>query len=90
MHLSEPSGTVVSEPNNEEIIALRDDAGNSYLVEIKDEHIKIKGVGVFNPLTTLSDSNFGDKITIGTKEFFILPANLPERYKGMKLSLIHI
>ena len=52
MHLSEPSGTVVSEPNNEEIIALRDDAGNSYLVEIKDEHIKIKGVGVFNPLTT--------------------------------------
>ncbi|MED5272233.1 MAG: hypothetical protein VX613_05020, partial [Candidatus Thermoplasmatota archaeon] len=84
MHLSEPSGTGVSEPNNEESIALRDDAGNSYLVEIKDEHIKIKGVGVFNPLTTLSDSNFGDKITIGTKEFFVLPANLPERYKGMK------
>tara|TARA_B100001996_G_scaffold178537_1_gene136322 strand:- start:2199 stop:3029 length:831 start_codon:yes stop_codon:yes gene_type:complete len=84
MHLSEPSGTAVSEPSNEEIITLRDDSENSYLVEIKDEHIKIKGIGVFNPLTTLSDTNFGDKITIGTKEFFVLPASLPERYKGMK------
>ncbi|MAT48382.1 MAG: hypothetical protein CMA27_00955 [Euryarchaeota archaeon] len=84
MHLSEPSGTAVSEPIKEDIISLRDDSGNSYLVEIKDEHIKIKGVGVFNPLTTLSDTNFGDKITIGTKEFFVLPASLPERYKGMK------
>lgn len=74
----------MSELSKEEIISLRDDSGNSYLVEIKDEHIKIKGVGVFNPLTTLSDTNFGDKITIGTKEFFVLPASLPERYKGMK------
>ncbi len=74
----------MSEPKNEEIIALRDDSGNSYIIEMIDEHLKIKGIGVFNPLSTLFDTKFGDKITIGTKEFFVLPASLPERYKGMK------
>lgn len=84
MHLSEPSARGVSEPKNMEIIALRDDSGNTYLIEMIDEHLKIKGIGVFNPSSTLFDTNFGDKITIGTKEFIVLPASLPERYKGMK------
>ncbi len=67
-----------------DVVALRDDSGNTYLVEMTDEHLKIKGIGVFNPLSTLSETKFGEKITIGTKEFFLLPASLPERFKGMK------
>lgn len=82
--LSEPSAGGVNGPIKEEIIALRDDSKNTYLIEIKDEHVKIKGIGVFNPSSTLSDTSFGDEITIGTKEFVVLPASLPERYKGMK------
>ncbi len=74
----------MSEPKNEEVIALRDDSGNVYIVELKDEHIKIKGVGVFNPFNTLKDTKFGEKIIIGTKEFYIIKASLPERQKGLK------
>tara|TARA_B100000945_G_scaffold261713_1_gene220101 strand:- start:3096 stop:3902 length:807 start_codon:yes stop_codon:yes gene_type:complete len=74
----------VSEPENEELIALRDKSENTYLVEVKNETIKIKGIGVFNPIKVIKHKCFGEEITIGTKEFIILPASLPERYIGMK------
>ena len=72
------------EDEKSEIVALRDEAGNTYLVKLIDEHLKIKGIGVFNPSSTLSETKIGEKITIGTKEFVLLPASLPERFKGMK------
>jgi len=74
----------VNEPKNEEIIALRDVSKNTFLVELKNETIKIKGIGVFNPLETIKNNQFGEKILIGTKEFVVLPASLPERQIGMK------
>tara|TARA_B100000902_G_C27294759_1_gene909265 strand:- start:1172 stop:1972 length:801 start_codon:yes stop_codon:yes gene_type:complete len=74
----------VSDILNEEIIALRDQSGNTYLVELNDEHVKIKGIGVFNPVKILSERKMGEKILIGTKEFIIIKASLPERQKGMK------
>ena len=74
----------MNEPKNEEIIALRDGSKNTFLVELKNETIKIKGIGVFNPFETIKDNNFGNKILIGTKEFVVLPASLPERQIGMK------
>ena len=80
----EPFAIHVSDTTNEQIIALRDASGNTYLVELKDDHVKIKGIGVFNPIKTLVNTKLGERISIGTKEFIILKASLPERQKGMK------
>ncbi len=84
MLLSEPPAVGVNEPKNEQLVALRDESKNTFLVELKNETIKIKGIGVFNPLESIKNNHFGDKILIGTKEFVILPASLPERQIGMK------
>ena len=84
MLLLGPPAVCVNEPKNEEIIALRDVSKNTFLVELKNETIKIKGIGVFNPLETIKNNQFGEKILIGTKEFVVLPASLPERQIGMK------
>ena len=45
----------MNEPKNEEIIALRDGSKNTFLVELKNETIKIKGIGVFNPFETIKN-----------------------------------
>ena len=43
-----------------EIIALREVGGNAYIVRMDDAHIKIKGIGVFNPKQSLDGMAFGD------------------------------
>ena len=75
MLLLGPPAVCVNEPKNQEIIALRDVSKNTFLVELKNETIKIKGIGVFNPLETIKNNQFGEKILIGTKEFVLLPAS---------------
>jgi len=66
------------------IIALREEGGNTYIVRMEDAHIKVKGIGVFNPKRSLEGTAFGDDVDIGSKTFTILPASLPERVIGMR------
>lgn len=57
--------------------------GKTYVVEMKDKQLKIKGLGVFNPQQTLADVPIGGRVTIGQKEVQRAPPRLPELSKGM-------
>ena len=62
---------------------LVEENGKTYVVELVDQQQKIKGLGVFNPLTTLSDTPIGQSVVIGQKELKRMPARLPELSRGM-------
>ena len=47
-----------------EWVVLEEDGGKTYLVELVDKVIKIKGLGVFNPMTELNNKKIGNKVTI--------------------------
>jgi tRNA (adenine57-N1/adenine58-N1)-methyltransferase len=65
-------------------VALEEDSGKIFLVEMVDDMTKIKGLGVFNPSETIGDTEIGDEIIIGQKILTRLSPRLPELYKGMK------
>ena len=67
-----------------EWVVLEEDGGKTYLVELVDKVIKIKGLGVFNPMTELNDKKIGNKVTIGQKVLTKLSPRLPEIYRSMK------
>ena len=67
-----------------EWVVLEEDGGKTYLVDLVDEVIKIKGLGVFNPMGELGGKNVGDKVTIGQKSLIKLSPRLPEIYRSMK------
>ena len=62
---------------------LAEENGKTYVVELVDSQTKVKGLGVFNPATTLRDVGLGDTVIIGQKELQRLPTRLPELSKGM-------
>lgn len=66
-----------------EYAVLREEDGTTFVVALVDQQEKIKGIGVFNPLQTLSNINIGEIVTIGQKQFQRLPPRLPELNKGM-------
>ena len=65
-------------------VALEEDGGKVYLVELIDDSVKIRGLGVFNPAKVLGTIESGAKVTIGQKILTVLPSRLPELYRGMK------
>ena len=67
-----------------EWVVLEEDGGKTYLVDLVDEIIKIKGLGVFNPMGELGGINVGDKVTIGQKSLIKLRPRLPEIYRSMQ------
>ena len=70
--------------SSENWVALEEDSGKIFLVEMVDDMTKIKGLGVFNPSETIGDTEIGDEIIIGQKILTRLSPRLPELYKGMK------
>ena len=66
------------------ITALVEENGRVHIIRLVDESVKIKGIGVFNPKTTMSDVEFGQEVQIGSKIFKHLPPRLPELIQGMK------
>ena len=66
------------------IAALVEGNGRVHIVELIDETVKIKGIGVFNPKRTVENIAFGQEVQIGSKIFTHLPPRLPELVAGMK------
>ena len=64
--------------------ALVEENGRVHIVELIDETVKIKGIGVFNPISTVENVAFGQEVQIGSKIFTHLPPRLPELIAGMK------
>ena len=62
---------------------LVEESGKNYAVELIDRQQKIKGLGVFNPLQTLSKIPVGGRVVVGQKELLRLPPRLPELSKSM-------
>ena len=52
---------------------LVEENGKTYVVELVDRQQKIKGLGVFNPLTTLSEVPVGGSVAVGQKELKRMP-----------------
>jgi len=65
-------------------VALEEEGGKVFLVEMVDDVTKIKGLGVFNPSETIGDVKPGEKIIIGQKVLTRISTRLPELYRGMK------
>ena len=53
--------------STEKWLALEEEGGKVFLVQIVDETIKIKGLGVFNPAELLAEKNVGETAIIGQK-----------------------
>ena len=70
--MSSPQWAVLAEPN-----------GRIHAFEIVDENTKVKGLGVFNPVTSLSGVEMGDEVHIGQKSLIRLPPRLPELNAGL-------
>ena len=62
---------------------LQENEGRIHIVEIKDDMVKNKGLGVFNSATLLADISIGEEVLIGQKYLTRLPARLPELVAGM-------
>ena len=63
--------------------ALMEENGRMHIFEIVDEKIKIKGLGVFNPIVTLNGINVGDEVGLGQKILTRVEPRLPEMINGM-------
>ena len=70
-----------------EYSVLMEKEGRIHVVEVVDEMVKHKGLGVINIATLLADSNIGDEVLVGQKYLTIMPARLPELISGMAREL---
>ena len=62
---------------------LMEKEGRIHVVEVVDEMVKHKGLGVINTATLLAESNIGDEVLVGQKYLTIMPTRLPELISGM-------
>ena len=74
------SGWLMPSPN---WCALMEENGRMHIFEIVDEKIKVKGLGVFNPVVTLKGINVGDEVGLGQKILIRVEPRLPEMINGM-------
>ena len=65
-------------------VALEEAEGKIHVIELVDDMVKIKGLGVFNPAEKLSSSEFGKSVKIGQKNLKVLQPGMVELNKGMK------
>ncbi len=66
-----------------DVIVLIDSNLKKYIVEISGKTDKIKGIGVLDPKTIMG-KNYGNKITIGSKEFWLLQPSILDKLHGIK------
>ncbi len=62
---------------------LMENEGKVHVVEVKNESVKHKGIGVCNLHEILHNVNIGEEVLIGQKYFKKMPPNLPELVSGM-------
>jgi len=67
-----------------ESVALMEENGKIHIVTMIDNTIKIKGIGVVNPLKEFSQLKDGEETHVGSKILLRLPTRLPELLSGMK------
>ena len=65
------------------IVVLIDEKNKRYFVNTQDKIDKIRGIGVFDP-KTLVGKEFGKKVEIGSKKFFILKPSVMDKLIGLK------
>lgn len=65
------------------VVALVADDGRTWTVNVADESVKVKGLGVFNPAHLVAEHIMGSSVTLAGKRLTLLPARLPEVRKGM-------
>ena len=66
-----------------EYAALMENEGRIHIVELKDEVIKHKGLGVLNTVALLSHVDVGEEVLVGQKYLVRMPTRLPELIAGM-------
>ena len=66
-----------------EYAALMENEGRIHIVELKDEVVKHKGLGVLNIVTLLADIQIGEEVLVGQKYLTRMPTRLPELIAGM-------
>ena len=62
---------------------LQEKEGRIHIVEVANDMVKYKGLGVFNSAALLADIAIGEEVLIGQKYLMRLPARLPELVAGM-------
>ena len=62
---------------------LMEKEGRIHVVEVVDEMVKHKGLGVINTATLLEGCKVGDEVLVGQKYLTVMPSRLPELIAGM-------
>lgn len=62
---------------------LMESEGRVHIVEVLDEMVKHKGLGVINTATLLEGTKVGDEVLVGQKYLTIMPPRLQELISGM-------
>ena len=62
---------------------LMENEGRIHVVEVLDEMVKHKGLGVINTATLLEGTKVGDEVLVGQKYLTIMPPRLQELISGM-------
>ena len=66
-----------------EYSVLMEKEGKIHVVEVTNEMVKHKGLGVLNTADLLAESQIGDEILVGQKYLTVMPSRLPELIAGM-------
>ena len=69
--------------NESSFVALREEDGRIHIVQLIDQELKTRGLGVFNSKSLLADLAIGEWVMIGHKSLQRVPTALPELNKGM-------
>ena len=64
-------------------VALREDDGRAYLLQVVPGEVKIKGLGRFDAEVLLEGHSIGERITVGQKSLTIVDPALPEARRNM-------
>ncbi|MFH1102100.1 MAG: tRNA (adenine-N1)-methyltransferase [Methanobacteriota archaeon] len=64
-------------------VVLIDASYRKFIIDTTGKTDKVKGVGVFDP-KTLVDTVYGDQITLGNKQFWVLAPSLQDKLQGLK------
>lgn len=73
----------MTEINDLDWVALREDDGRAYLLQKKSGEVKVKGLGRFDSKQLLEGHSIGERIQVGQKSLTIVNASLPEARRNM-------
>ncbi len=67
----------------DDIVVLIDESLRKILVDTSGKTDKIKGIGVIDPKTLIGQC-YGEKLTIGSKQFWLLVPSLQDKLQGLR------